>query len=123
MLVYSVEDSYTFENVKDWIEDASPHITPDTFEWALIGNKCDIASEVDKERVEARRKQLGAKICYTVSAKTGQNVMEAFHALITTIHKKTKEVYPAGRPRQNTIAVDSATTVSDNGRKSGSCCS
>ena len=122
MLVYSVEDSYTFENIKDWIEDASPHISPDAIEWALIGNKCDLTNEVGKERVAARLKQLEAKISYVVSAKTGHNVMEAFNTLISTIHKKTKEVYPDGRPRRDTIAVDSAAGVSDREKKSGSCC-
>ena len=59
MLVYSVEDSYTFENLKDWIEDALPYINQDTFEWALIGNKCELNNDVGKERVEARLHQLG----------------------------------------------------------------
>lgn len=51
LLVYSVEDSYTFENLKDWIEDAESHISMETFEWALIGNKSDLTNEVGKERV------------------------------------------------------------------------
>lgn len=120
MLVYSVEDSYTFENLKDWIDDASPHINPDTIEWALIGNKCDITNEVGKERVEARLKQLEAKISYVVSAKTGRNVMEAFETLISAIHKKSKDVYPDGRPRRETIAVEPGPPVRDKEKKS--CC-
>ena len=122
MLVYSVEDSYTFENLKDWIEDASPHISPDAIEWALIGNKCDIANEVGKERVEARLKQLGAKISYVVSAKNGHNVMQAFDTLIKAIHKKSKDDYPDGRPRRETIAIDSGAPISNKEKKSGSCC-
>ena len=119
MLIYSVEDSYTFENLNDWIEDALPHIDPDTIEWALIGNKCDCKNDVEKKNIDARLKELGAKIFYHVSAKTGQNVKEAFHNLINAIHKKSKET---GRPRQNTIRVDSTASTGDAQKKPTSCC-
>ena len=108
MLIYSVEDSYTFENLKDWIEDASLHLNLSTIEWALIGNKCDLTNDVRQESIEARRKDLEAKTCFTVSAKTGHNIKQAFNSFISVIHKTTKEAHPDGRPRQNTITVDSA---------------
>ena len=124
MLVYSVEDSYTFENLKDWIEDATPYINLDTFEWELLGNKSDLANEVGRERVKTRLEHLNSNLFYHVSAKNGNNVMEAFNHLITTIHKKctTKQVTHSShsRQRENTIVVDSTTAAS--GGKRSSCC-
>ena len=112
MLVYSVEDSYTFENLKDWIEDALPYINQDTFEWALIGNKCELNNDVGKERVEARLHQLGGTVSYEISAKTGKNVMQAFNNFVHTVHKNctAKQIIPSARPQG--IKIDTAAPTS-----------
>lgn len=122
MLVYSVEDSYTFENLKDWIDDAAPYIDLDMFEWELVGNKCDLGNEVEKERVQARLDQLKAKLFYQTSAKTGKNVEQAFNSLVSTIHKKCtmKQATSQTRQRENTVVVDSTATSSE--QKKNSCC-
>lgn len=124
LLVYSVEDSYTFENLKDWIEDAESHINRETFEWALVGNKSDLTNEVGKERVQARLQNLDATIFYSVSAKTGKNVMQAFNNLISNIHKKSIKLATSSpaRARDQSIVIDSASvaTKKKTGRKS--CC-
>ena len=123
MLVYSVEDSYTFENLKDWIEDALSHLNQENFEWALIGNKNDLTNEVGKERVQARLQHLESKIFHPVSAKTGENVMKAFDNLISAIHKNSiKHATPASSARaRNSIMIDSATATTKTDRNS--CCS
>lgn len=117
MLVYSVEDSYTFENLNNWIVDASPYINPDIFEWALIGNKCDLNNEIEKGRVEARLQQLEANIFYHVSAKTGENVMQVFKKLISTIHIRSSP--SPSTPR--TTRIDLTGPATTNGKR-GSCC-
>lgn len=121
LLVYSVEDSYTFENLKDWIDDANQHINKlETFEWALIGNKCDLGNEVAKERVDLLCNNLQAKTCYVVSAKTSKNVMEAFNNLIINIHRKcTNQPAPTQQPQKST-KVDLTAQPSN---KQHSCCS
>ena len=86
LLVYCVEDSYTFENLQKWIDDASKHVSTESFVWAVIGNKCDLPNEVEKIKVEQLCEQLQTKLFYSVSAKTGQNVSEAFQDVVTTIH-------------------------------------
>ena len=55
--------------------------------WALLGNKCDLYDEVGEERVVAQCKQINTNLCYQCSAKTGENVMEAFQDIIAAIHK------------------------------------
>jgi len=87
LLVYSVADPYTFDNLQVWVTEAKRFVETNPFKWALIGNKCDLPSEVDSTRVEARCVQLQTKISYDVSAKTGCNVMRAFNDLIATIHR------------------------------------
>ena len=86
LLVYSVEDSYTFENLQKWIEDASKHVPIEPFVWAVIGNKCDLPNDVEKIKVDQLCEWLQTKLFYSVSAKTGHNVMEAFQDVVTTIH-------------------------------------
>jgi len=87
LLVYSVANRCSFEHLKNWVCDVSNFIDIDTLEWALIGNKCDFIGEVEKNYVEAYREQLDAKLSCTVSAKTGENVLQAFNDLVRTIHE------------------------------------
>lgn len=124
LLVYSVEDSYTFENLKDWIEDALSHLNQESFEWALIGNKDDLISEVGKERIEARLQHLDSKLFFPVSAKTGHNVTKAFHSLISAIHKTSlKHVTPLPIRARDSIRVDSTTDTTRKKTDRRSCCS
>jgi len=82
-----VEDTYTFESLQEWIDDADRYINSDAFVWAFLGNKCDLYDEVGKDRVVTQCKQLNTDLCYKCSAKTGENVMEAFQDVIAAIHK------------------------------------
>ena len=112
--MYCVEDGYTFENLQKWIEEASKHVPNESFVWAVIGNKCDLPNEVEKLKVEALCEQLETKLFYSVSAKTGQNVMEAFSDVVTTIHN-TCHQHP--KANSNTpIKIDPVTI------KTNSCC-
>ena len=89
-LVYSLEDIYTFDNLQEWIDEASHHIVDmDSFQWALIGNKCDLgfSSIIGLERVKSLCDKLQTKVFHKVSAKTGLDVMNAFDGLVSAIHK------------------------------------
>jgi len=121
LLVYCVEDAYTFENLQKWIDDASNHIKGESFVWALIGNKCDLPNEVEKVGVEQLCERLQTKLFYSVSAKTGHNVSEAFDELIATIHRKQLdiELQQSERDRTTTFATNVEPT---NKYKSNSCC-
>ena len=82
-----MEDSYTFESLQEWIDDADRYINSEETVWALIGNKCDLYNEVEEYRVAAQCKRMSTDLCYQCSAKTGENVMEAFQDIIASIHK------------------------------------
>jgi len=96
-LVYSLEDVYTFDNLQEWIDEASNHIVNiDSFQWALVGNKCDASclESVGSDRVGSFCEKLQTDLSYKVSAKTGHNVMSAFDGLINAIHKRRHSYTP-----------------------------
>ena len=128
LLVYSVDEPHTFEKLQEWITEATHFVKPpQVFKWALIGNKCDLSNEIESTRVEARCEQLQTKLSYTVSAKTGKNVMKAFKALIAAVHKDNEQehngfVHSSVRLHDGTSTVvdhEDAAIVHD---KSKSCC-
>jgi len=121
LLVYCVEDAYTFENLQKWIDDASNHIKGETFVWALIGNKCDLPNEVEKVGVEQLCERLQTKLFYSVSAKTGHNVSEAFDELIATIHRR--QLDSDSQQSMRDCAKAFTPSVESTNIKSGSCCS
>lgn len=125
LLVYSVEDLYTFDNLQGWINDASQHIT--TCEWALIGNKNDLHCEIEKSRIQKFCEASPTKLFFSTSAKTGENVLKAFKDLIFTIHRKhVKHSSPRPSPKNNTV-VDTvnvgATAVGKEKKNDFNCCS
>ena len=127
LLVYSVEDSYTFDNLQGWINDASQHVNLDTCEWALIGNKCDLYSEIETSRVEKFCEQSPTKLFFPTSAKTGENVIRALKNLIFAIHKKhMKHSSPQSSAKNNTV-IDSTVNIATTGGKlkknDSNCCS
>ena len=87
LLMYSVDDSYSFERLQDEIQNAARFTDPDYFVWALIGNKSDLTMEVDVRRIEARCEQLHTNLKFFTSAKTGENVLEALEAVIKHVHE------------------------------------
>ena len=113
LLVYCVEDVYTFESLQQYIEEAKLYVDVSSFVWAIVGNKADLNPEVEKERIEAQCKNLQTNLSFSVSAKTGDNVTKAFDDLITSIHRKIHS-----RPRNPTICVEN--TINDN--QKSSCC-
>ena len=118
LLVYCVEDGYTFENLQKWIDEASKHVPVEAFVWAVIGNKCDLPNEVEKIKVEGLCEQLETKLFYSVSAKTGTNVMEAFQDVVTTVHNTYQHQLP--KPSNNVDIIIDQTTRN---RPPGPCCS
>ena len=98
--------------------EAKHFVEPQFFKWALIGNKCDLHNVVESTRVEARREQLQTTLSYTVSAKTGHNVMKAFNSLIAAIHRDNKQEHNSTILHSSVHLNDSTASV----LKSSSCC-
>ncbi|KAL7671086.1 hypothetical protein ACOME3_005999 [Neoechinorhynchus agilis] len=91
LLVYDITRRETFEHVADWLEDARLHSSSNMVVM-LIGNKSDMDSrrEVSKEEGEsfAAKNKL---VFIETSAKTGENVEEAFVRTANVILSKINE--------------------------------
>lgn len=96
ILMYSVEDRFTFENLQEWIENACDSICDiDNFVWALVGNKSDLPLEIEHDTILARQEQLGTNLSFFTSAKTGENVTATFERIIEELHARKID---GGRP-------------------------
>ena len=84
IFVYDITSRKTFQNVKDWIKDAEANESG--FEKLIVGNKLDLASsrKVEEEELKefAEKKKMGY---IQASAKTGENIDEAFDKLVHLI--------------------------------------
>ena len=87
ILMYSVEDRYTFENLQEWVESAADVVDMDSFMFALVGNKSDLPLEVEHESIKARCDTLGTQLSFFTSAKTGENVAESFKKIVQHLHR------------------------------------
>ena len=117
--MYSVEDRFSFEKLQDEIENAMQVIEPEKFVWAVIGNKCDLQREVTDESIDALREQLGTELTFFTSAKTGENVAQAFEQIVEYVHTTR-----GGTPRRAERSRDGSFHVLiSSASKSKKCCS
>lgn len=86
ILMYSIEDRYTFENLQEWVESALDVVDMDTFVFALVGNKSDLPLEVEHESIKARCDVLNTQLSFFTSAKTGENVIDTLEKIIHHVH-------------------------------------
>ncbi|KAK9152343.1 hypothetical protein Syun_010652 [Stephania yunnanensis] len=91
LLVYDITRRETFNHLASWLEDARQHANAN-MTIMLIGNKCDLAHRraVSTEEGEQFAKENGL-IFMEASAKTAQNVEEAFISTAATIYKKIQD--------------------------------
>jgi Ras-related protein Rab-2A len=90
LLVFDVTQRETFDHVQGWLDDARANCnTPITV--MLVGNKCDLESKrvVSKEEAQAFAKERDVVYIET-SAKTAQNIDEAFITSANTIFDKVQ---------------------------------
>ena len=85
MLVYSIDDSDTFDSLTGWSENAiSARVGGETL-FVLVGNKLDLPSErrVDKSRaiMYAGNIDVETDMVFEVSALTGEGVDRMFDAI------------------------------------------
>ncbi|GMP29439.1 hypothetical protein CsSME_00004544 [Camellia sinensis var. sinensis] len=91
LLVYDITRRETFNHLASWLEDARQHANPN-MSIMLIGNKCDLAHRraVSKEEGEQFAKENGL-LFLEASARTAQNVEEAFIKTAAKILQKIQE--------------------------------
>uniref|UniRef100_A0A914DFX8 Uncharacterized protein n=1 Tax=Acrobeloides nanus TaxID=290746 RepID=A0A914DFX8_9BILA len=81
LLVYDVSNRSSFENIRNWLSQVK-EFAKESVQMTLIGNKIDLSSQRKVKIEEAKQLAMAYNISYMeTSAKTGQNVQEAFHAL------------------------------------------
>ncbi|MBN1803343.1 MAG: DUF4268 domain-containing protein [Candidatus Lokiarchaeota archaeon] len=81
ILVFDLTRRKTFENIKSWYKELKDNSPQDLF-LILVGNKCDLelSREVTREEGEQLAQELGLTYLET-SAKTGENINDAFRML------------------------------------------
>lgn len=91
LLVYDITRRETFNHLASWLEDAKQHANPN-MTIMLIGNKSDLAHRraVSKEEGEQFAKENGL-LFLEASARTAQNVEEAFIKTAAKILQKIQE--------------------------------
>ena len=85
ILVYDVTRRDTYTNIKTWYNEIKES-TP-TIHLILVGNKIDLGKEVSTEEGQALANKLGLSYIET-SAKTGENINDAFKMLALQMIKK-----------------------------------
>eukprot|EP00357_Protocruzia_adherens_P037301 CAMPEP_0114987554 /NCGR_PEP_ID=MMETSP0216-20121206/9072_1 /TAXON_ID=223996 /ORGANISM="Protocruzia adherens, Strain Boccale" /LENGTH=215 /DNA_ID=CAMNT_0002350165 /DNA_START=53 /DNA_END=697 /DNA_ORIENTATION=- len=88
ILVYDITDAQSYENVDYWMKNLEDHASPHISK-LLIGNKSDLteARTVDYEKGKALADGYGIKFI-ECSAKTSENVIEAFKIIASDIIEK-----------------------------------
>ncbi|MCK5024301.1 MAG: GTP-binding protein [Thermoplasmata archaeon] len=79
--VLAISDSTrpeTAKNIHDWM--ASTQQVVGDVPVIFLANKCDLKPKITQEQLNSNVSQYGGKAMFS-SAKTGENVVEAFHAL------------------------------------------
>ncbi|KAL8506250.1 hypothetical protein ACS0TY_017208 [Phlomoides rotata] len=91
LLVYDITRRETFNHLASWLEDARQHANA-SMTIMLIGNKCDLAHRraVSTEEGQQFAKENGL-IFMEASAKTSQNVEEAFIQTASAIYSKIQD--------------------------------
>lgn len=90
ILVYDITNAKSFENLADrWMTQLNDHAASDDLAKLLVGNKSDLSAnrEVSHDKALQFCQEYGMEMIET-SAKTGDNVLEAFQKLVSTVHEQ-----------------------------------
>jgi len=107
LLVYDITNRNTFEYLGSWLDECKTN-ADDGAVIVLIGNKCDSESlrevEIDEGKLFAKKNEL---LFFETSAKTSENVEEAFIQAIYLIYEKYKRgqinIEPTAKTKKGTI--------------------
>lgn len=90
LLVFDMANRASFDHIKEWHDEVCERVQPQRVLFVLVGQKCDLSAAeekpVSREEAERLAGQLGVPYI-EVSAKTGQNVREAFELLTRRVYQ------------------------------------
>ena len=104
ILMYSVDEMLSFQNLQEWIENLQSSMIPwdpDNFAWAIVGNKCDLPLEIEHDTILSLCKNQKTNLNFFTSAKTGENVKEAFEKIVEEVHRKLSRARAAPQQHSN----------------------
>ena len=89
IIVYSIDDKKSFDDIEEWVKDIKISSNPDT-KLLLLGNKADLENmrEVKYEEGEQMKKIYHFSYFNETSAKTGLNVTEVFVQAAKLLYKE-----------------------------------
>lgn len=90
--MYDITKRKSFENLGEWLEESKMHIEPHQAVYVIVGHKADMDAERKVTSREGRQfaEINGLKFLET-SAKSGQNVEEAFLTVARDIYQLLEE--------------------------------
>lgn len=112
ILVYDVSQKTSFENIENWLEKLTEN-NSESVPYVIFENKIDKEQkewEVQREEVEVLKEKLKVDFL-PVSAKTGQNVEDAFLTIAKKVIEKNKD-----------FEVKARLQLTKGGHKKNSCC-
>lgn len=131
LVVYSITDRQSFEAVPRWLAEFNANTERGGTVCMLVGNKSDLAGERRVSTEEGHRLAQENKLLFLeTSAKTAENVEEAFTGLVTQVYRKLCGPGPEASSQDSAVAAEKETTqVVDLGAgedakasKGGKCC-
>ena len=131
LLVYSIDNKNSFENLEMWLNEIKTFGNPDIIIF-LIGNKADLEEkrEVSKEMAEDFCKIHNIKLFLETSAKTGFNAQKVFIEAAKLLYKKhlkykgfksTPYSFKESENKKNIMENNGETEENDKNRKKKCC--
>jgi small GTP-binding protein len=98
ILVYDITNLKSFESLSErWMAQLNDHANSEELAKLLVGNKSDLEAnrEVTPDMAQKFCKEYGMKMLET-SAKSGENVLQAFEQLVSIVHERALAASRAG---------------------------
>ena len=118
VLVYSITSKISFKNLESWMKSLKDIADLSSKPVIIVGNKCDLneSREVTYEEGQQYAKKLGYHF-YETSAKTGENLKEAFDDIFEQLYEINKDDIEGDNLKKN-----KAFSLGNKPFKKGGCC-